>query len=598
MASSVSKLSVSKLSVKECIICTEKITPSKVATCPYCEHTSCISCVRRYVLNETETQCMNCKKPWTRAHQNAILKPSFVNSELKKHQEQVLFEREMAQFPATIEVIEERRVEIKLRAELNISQEKVNAARAHMYYLRMIIHENEKMVAASKLAPKLYSAINLADLEKNTAETKIQKAKAMEEYNQDLYKELVIRNLLGMTGPERKVVVENFIEGADPAEILETLRQTGQLGEALKRSNSNFVRACPIESCKGFLNQRWRCGMCETVTCSKCNVPKIKNPESAHSNNNNNKEEEHVCNPDDVATAELLAKDTKPCPQCGTGIYKIDGCDQMWCTECRCAFSWKTGQMETGHVHNPHFFEYQRRIGAEARNIFDVPCGALAPQEYHGVINYWIQLATNSESTREDARTQRGLPPMTKETKHMLRRRAADYAVSLIGFAEQILPRYRPDAVQNNLELRVQYLTEQIGETAFRSALSREAKQFNQKREIGQVIQTVVVGMSDILNRLINFMRKHGNHPVNADVCYCDQNAIIGFFGEIDTLIDYANECLEFICKQYKLTRVAMFVRENTRPSGLFTVRVAHQNTQERQEGGEVVQKLIQVKWM
>jgi hypothetical protein len=91
-------------------------------------------------------------------------------------------------------------------------------------------------------------------------------------------------------------------------------------------------------------------------------------------------------------------------------------------------------------------------------------------------------------------------------------------------------------------------------------------------------------------------MREHGNHPVNADVCYCDQNAIIGFFGEIDALIDYANECLEFICKQYKLTRVAMFVRGNTLPAaGLFTVRVVTQNTQ---EGGEVVQKLIQVKWM
>ena len=577
----------SKPTVPECIICAEKITPSKVTTCPYCEYTSCISCVRRYVLNETETQCMNCKKPWSRAQQNAILKPSFVNSELKKHQEQVLFEREMAQFPATIEVIEERRIEIKLRAEFNISQEKANATRAHIHYLRMIIHENEKMIAASKLAPKLYSSTNLTELAKNAAETRIQKAKASEEYQQDLYKELVINSLLRMTGPERKVVLENFIEGADPAEILETLRQTGQLSEALKRTGSNFVRACPIESCKGFLNQRWKCGICETVTCSKCNVPKTQNQETA-----DNQEDDHTCNPDDVATAELLAKDTKPCPQCGTGIYKIDGCDQMWCTECRCAFSWKTGQMETGHVHNPHFFEYQRRIGAEARNIFDVPCGALAPQEYHGVISHFIKMATNVESIREEARKQRGLPLMTKETKHLLRTRSTDYAVSLIGFAEQVLPRYRPDAVQNNLEFRVQYLTEQIGESGFRSILSREAKQFNQKREIGQVVQTVVVGMSDILTRLINFMRERAD--VNADVCYCDQNVIIGFFGEIDALIEYANECLEFICKQYKLTRVAMFVRENARPSGLFTVRVAQQTTQE----GEVVQKLVQVKWM
>lgn len=580
MTSSTS-ISLIKDPASECIICTEKITPSKVATCPYCEYTSCVSCARRYVLNESDTQCMNCKKPWSRAHQNAILKPSFVNRELKKHQEQVLFEREMAQFPATIEVIEERRIETKLRIELNISQEKVSAARAHLRYLNTIILENKHIIAASKLAPKMYSASNLSELAIAAAETKQRIVIATEEYNRDVYKELVLRSLLRMTGQERKVVAENFIEGADPADILETLRHTGQLSDALKRNGSNFVRACPIESCKGFLNQRWKCGICETITCSKCNIPKTRD-----------NEEDHICNPDDVATAELLAKDTKPCPQCGTGIYKIDGCDQMWCTECRCAFSWKTGQMETGHVHNPHFFEYQRRIGADARNIFDVPCGALAPQEYHGVIRHFIQLATNPESIIDKLRKQRGLPLITKETIQMLRTRVSDYAISLIVFAERVLTRYRPDAVQNNLEFRVQYLTEQIGESGFRSILSREAKQFNQKREIGQVVQTVVIGMSDILTRLINFLREHAD--IDADVCYCDQNVIIGLFREIDALIDYANECLEFICAQYKLTRVAMFVRENTTPAGLFTVRVSTKKTPE----GDEIQKLVQVKWM
>jgi len=35
---------------------------------------------------------------------------------------------------------------------------------------------------------------------------------------------------------------------------------------------------------------------------------------------------EHVCDPNNVATAQLLAGDTKPCPKCGEGIFKIDGC--------------------------------------------------------------------------------------------------------------------------------------------------------------------------------------------------------------------------------------------------------------------------------
>ena len=56
---------------------------------------------------------------------------------------------------------------------------------------------------------------------------------------------------------------------------------------------------------------------------------------------------EHTCNPDLVETAKLLAKDTKSCPTCQTKIFKIDGCDQMWCTQCHTAFSWKTGAIQT-----------------------------------------------------------------------------------------------------------------------------------------------------------------------------------------------------------------------------------------------------------
>jgi hypothetical protein len=525
---------------------------------------------------------MNCKKTWTRAHQNAILLPAFVNGELRAHQEQVFYEREMALFPTTIEVIEERRVVHKLNYEYRINQERMTARWANIRYLNTMMRENQKLISLHKSSPKMYSDVNPDELTEKTQQFESQLRKDRIDATRDQKQDQVIRRFLSMTAEDRKIAMANHIDGADPAEILETLRRTGQLGEASKRARTQFIRACPIETCRGFLSQQWKCGLCNVSTCPKCNVPKCNVPKIkktiSESVPESDDTDEHVCNPDDVATAELLAKDTKPCPQCGTGIFKIDGCDQMWCTECRTAFNWRTGQLETGHVHNPHYFEYQRRIGANVRNILDMPCNALAPDQYHGIINHLVNVAVNSID-----REKRGLKPISLKTKQTIQIRANDYAVSIEHFANYILPRYRPDAIQDNLELRVQYLTEQITKEEFKSALSREAKQFNKKIEIGQVVQTVVFGMSDILTRLVNFLRDLRDVKTPRTTETDDVDQIFGMFSEIEALIEYANECLEFICKQYKLTRVAIFVRNNTMKyqHGLYTVKIKEEDTPE-----------------
>jgi hypothetical protein len=51
----------------------------------------------------------------------------------------------------------------------------------------------------------------------------------------------------------------------------------------------------------------------------------------------------------------------------------------MWCVDCHTAFSWATGQLVNGIVHNPHYYEFLRTQGngVAPRNAGDIPCGGL-----------------------------------------------------------------------------------------------------------------------------------------------------------------------------------------------------------------------------
>ena len=129
--------------------------------------------------------------------------------------------------------------------------------------------------------------------------------------------------------------------------------------------------ACPHDNCRGFLSSQYKCELCEMFTCPHClEVIGVS------------KDIPHTCNPDSVASAEFIKKDTKPCPQCGTRIHKIQGCNQMWCTQCHVAFNYDTGKIDTGRVHNPEYYRYlqQQETDRQApRNPDDVICGGLIP---------------------------------------------------------------------------------------------------------------------------------------------------------------------------------------------------------------------------
>lgn len=132
-----------------------------------------------------------------------------------------------------------------------------------------------------------------------------------------------------------------------------------------KTSISHYILSCPSPECIGKIGTDGTCGLCGKRFCQECGQEKYM-------------DRIHLCKKEDIESINELKKNTRPCPRCHIPIYKIEGCDQMWCVQCHTTFSWKTGAITHGVVHNPHFYDYRRhQTHVVHRTPGDIPCGGL-----------------------------------------------------------------------------------------------------------------------------------------------------------------------------------------------------------------------------
>lgn len=282
------------------------------------------------------------------------------------------------------------------------------------------------------------------------------------------------------------------------------LLRTGQ-GEKQK-NEVTFVRKCPDGDCRGFLSTAWKCGLCSMWACPECHEIKGMDRDSAHE-----------CKPENVATAKLLAKDSRPCPGCGIVITKIEGCDQMWCPSCHTPFSWRTGQKETGVVHNPHFYEWQRKQngGVAPRVLGDVACGGIPA--YH------------------DLRAGLGGLLLVKEQELL-------YNFHRIIQHVQHVELHRYHNVFNeadNQDMRIQYLLGVLSSDVLKVQIQQREKKREKERAIRRALEVLVQAGIDLLRRII-------------DADTADKKR--GIIQEIDALRIYVNELLAKVHQRLKLS--------------------------------------------
>ena len=303
---------------------------------------------------------------------------------------------------------------------------------------------------------------------------------------------------------------------------------------------AKFIRACSDTNCRGFLSTQWKCGICEQWTCPDCH--ELKGP---------NKDVQHTCDANNVETAKLLVKDTKSCPKCRTQIFKISGCDQMWCTQCHTGFSWKTGNIEN-NIHNPHYYEWQRRNGGLTRAVGDIECGRELDHRTSDAINQLIRFKHINliaiHKSKPLANPLARPTPLANPTPTPTQIRAD--RLNIIRIVEVIrntihlirveLPTYQVNYVAKNQELRIRYLRNIITEEQFKEQLQRNDKRHKKNTEFAQVFQLMNTSITDIVFRIIDNLKK--SEPNNYD---------LSIVFEIDEIIKYCNEILKDISYTY-----------------------------------------------
>ena len=127
--------------------------------------------------------------------------------------------------------------------------------------------------------------------------------------------------------------------------------------EVIKKVVNSSAKNCLNPVCMGKLKAD-KCLLCDVTFCIYCEKPK-----------NNSM---HMCDKADLASLELIKKDSVSCPKCGTRITKSSGCNEMSCTMCGHHFNYRDPTLTShGNPHNANFQYKGIRDLADIRNKFN-----------------------------------------------------------------------------------------------------------------------------------------------------------------------------------------------------------------------------------
>jgi hypothetical protein len=445
-----------------------------------------------------------CAGEWSRKHLRDNFTYSFISNELREHQKNILVETQLSLMPETQLVVEEMDRCERINAKIHILNQIRSKKQFQIEYYEDITmgeYTNKKNAIAdmgswhtnyygNQFITQIKHAIDVYDRNDavipddgllDTMQT------ILHNYNNisEQLKANAITIELNKKAEWNEYLEQGILEINNLDDQIKQLVNKRDAGHTKQRAE--FIKKCGDPECRGFISTRWKCGLCNKHTCIDCH--EIKRDEVPH-----------VCDENVVKTIKLLKTDTKNCPKCQTSIYKVNGCEQMWCTQCKTGFSWRTGQIET-KIHNPHYYEWRRQndgtyVGA------DNQCST--PSD--------IFIDINAADIDEDLKTE-----LLEKCRWCIHNDAHNTDPQIPNFENY----------------RIQYMKRQINIEEFKSSLIRSNKAYLKKHELYTVYELLSTTFTEIMRRF----------------CMDFRNTTI--LRELDTIIEYVNGCFADIAYSY-----------------------------------------------
>jgi len=308
--------------------------------CKHCQWTSCTECVKNFLQNELSSgrhpSCMNCKGGWSFEFLAQIVPKRW----LKRIYSDKLYEEQQEAFKITLKDIQHNE-EIKnydtlIRKESSEQQSIIRSTNLYkdvLFTTAQSIYPADDAQILSKLKPIV--AI-LADKRKQQLKCDEQIAMLQTQLNQLLKVKNVNTNSIN-------IPCTNIFPAGN--------------------------------QCMGITNSSGVCCLCKAITCPKCreqiideSTDRREAPDGGAEGPTDGAEGggrgagTHSCDKNVLENLTYLAAESKQCPLCHISISKIDGCDNMWCLNCKKGFHWVTLNPIIGTFHNPEKTKWEKSI--------------------------------------------------------------------------------------------------------------------------------------------------------------------------------------------------------------------------------------------